>query len=81
MLRYGCAIRLASRRPSIGRLVFGLVVRMTVHAGAKATQGPDSDSFDQGSGSGTYDESQFVNRRPNLTPHRRPILTPSCGGV
>ena len=24
---------------------------------------------------------QHVNRLANLTPHRRPILTPSCGGV
>jgi len=27
------------------------------------------------------DRQKFVNRLPNLTPHRLPILTPSCDGV
>ena len=80
MLRYGCAIRLASRRPSIGRLVFGLVVRMTVHAGAKATQGPDSDSFDQGSGSGTCDESQFNRKAAKLGLKRVSAYVRIAGG-
>jgi hypothetical protein len=32
---------------------------MTVHADAKAAQGPGPDTFDQGSGSDTCDEAQF----------------------
>ena len=44
---------------NIGKLVVRLVAYMTVHAGAKATQGPGPDTFDQGSGSDTCDEAQF----------------------
>lgn len=59
-------MRLASRWPSIGRLAFGLVLRMTVHADAEEASERGPDTFDQGSGSDTIDESQFDEKAAEL---------------
>jgi len=50
----------------LGRLVFGLVVQMTVNAGVKATFERGPDTFDQGSGLDTCDESQFKEKVAEL---------------
>src|SRR3954453_11769131 len=59
-------MRLASWWPSIGRLVFGLVLRMTVHADAEEASGPGPDTFDQGAGSDACDETQFDEKVAEL---------------